>query len=103
MAFEKFINFVCNQLTWWFILAAIVVAFYEKDPENANFLVSRPIHKLSNSMDLMHLAFRFKCIEFMNMKCIKTILNKKWYDKAELNTPRSIVSTSHLTFYQIRY
>ena len=32
MAFEKFINYVCDQLTQWF-LAAIVVAFYEKDPE----------------------------------------------------------------------
>ena len=86
------ISILISQRKFEKIACDILRVCYEKDPENANYLVSRPVDKLANSMDLIHLAFRFKCIEFMNMKCIKTILNKKWYDKAELNTSKSIVS-----------
>jgi hypothetical protein len=54
-------------------------------------------------MNLIHLAFRFKCIDFMNMKCIKTILNKKWHDNADPKTTKYIVSNLFISIRHVCY
>ena len=64
---------------------------YVKDQDITVELLTRPQNKLINSINLVDVAFRFKCIEFMSMKCIISIINKRWYDRIDLNRGRLIV------------
>ena len=58
----------------------ILQSCYQKDPENTNYLLTTDIPEFKN-ISLIEISFRFNCIDFMNIKCIKSLIHKQWYDK----------------------
>ncbi len=61
------------------IACQIIELCYEKDAENANYLITKRMPEFNN-MNCIDIAYFSRDIDFMSQKYVKAILDKQWYD-----------------------